>query len=68
MGPYCKFCQTRCFTHLPEGTPPEALAAYGRSTIIATCPGGQAFEEREVGWNYKRIVREMVEMAKEESR
>lgn len=56
MGPYCRFCNNRCFCHMPEGTPPEALKAYGTSTIIATCPGGQAYEKQHVGWCYRDIL------------
>lgn len=57
MGPYCKFCNQRCFTHMPAGTPAEALKAYGTSTIIATCPAGQAFEKEKVGWCYIDILK-----------
>ncbi len=55
MGPYCKFCDRRCFVHLPQDTPVEALEAYGRNTIVATCAPGQAFELERTGWNYNRI-------------
>jgi len=55
MGPYCKFCGHRCFVHFPDETPSEALKAYGTSNIIATCPGGQEFENDKVGWNYAMI-------------
>lgn len=50
MGPYCKFCDRRCFIPLPELTPKEALEAYGRATIIATCKEGQEYEKRLTGW------------------
>jgi len=56
MGPYCKFCDTRCFCYFPQGTPDHILKAYGTSTIIATCPAGQAFEKRKVGYCYNDIV------------
>lgn len=56
MGPYCKFCNQRCFVHFPEGTPQEVLDSYKSGvTIIATCPGGQEFEKKETGWNYDSI-------------
>lgn len=55
MGPYCKFCDRRCFVHLPMEAPAAAVKAYGSSTIIATCAGGQAFEAQQVGWNYDKI-------------
>ena len=56
MGPYCNFCNIRCFVHFPIGTPEEALKAYGESTIMATCKEGQKFELEKTGWNYARIV------------
>lgn len=56
MGPYCKYCDRRCFTHLPAGTPAEAVEAYGTATIIATCRAGQDFELKEFGWCYDRIM------------
>jgi hypothetical protein len=55
MGPYCKFCDSRCFVPLPQGTPQEALVAYEGYDIIATCSAGQAFEMKKVGWSYSRI-------------
>ena len=60
MGPYCKFCNSRCFVHLPTDTPKEALEAYGTSTIVATCERGQAFELEKVGWNYTKIRQAVV--------
>lgn len=59
MGPYCKFCNRRCFTHMPADTPPEAIAAYGTSSIIATCPAGQAFEMHNFGWSYDAVMAEI---------
>jgi hypothetical protein len=55
MGPYCKFCNSRCFVHMPDEAPPEAIKAYGTCGIIATCGKGQAFELGKVGWNYDKI-------------
>jgi hypothetical protein len=55
MGPYCNFCNQRCFTHMPIATPKHILAAYGTSTIIATCPAGQQFERKKVGYCYDDI-------------
>jgi hypothetical protein len=57
MGPYCNFCERRCFVPIPEGTPPEIRKAYGTSAIIATCAGGQKFEQETVGWSYDLIRR-----------
>ena len=55
MGPYCKFCNQRCFVHMPMTTPKHILKAYGTSTIIATCSGGQKFEKDKVGYCYDDI-------------
>lgn len=58
MGPYCRFCNTRCFVYFPEKTPLKALKAYGFSTIIATCKGGQAFEKVDTGgWCHDEILK-----------
>lgn len=59
MGPYCKYCDTRCFVHLPEHTPAHVIQAYHQkgfmSPIIATCKRGQAFEQDRIGWCYDTI-------------
>lgn len=60
MGPYCKFCNSRCFVHMPMEAPPDAVKAYGSSTILATCPAGQAFEKEKVGWCYGDIQAALV--------
>lgn len=59
MGPYCKFCDRRCFCYFPDKTPKHILEAYGTCTIIATCPGGQAFEKEKVGYCYNDIMAEI---------
>ena len=50
MGPYCRFCGQRCFTHITDKWPEHIAEAYGRNTIAATCPGGQAFEKKTLGY------------------
>jgi len=55
MGPYCRFCDQRCFVHMPMETPAHIVKAYGNSTIIATCRAGQAFEKEQVGYCYEDI-------------
>lgn len=51
MGPYCMYCNGRCFIPFPQGTPAEILAAYRPGvSIIATCPGGQRFEKEATGY------------------
>lgn len=61
MGPYCNFCQTRCFTPFPKDTPAEVFAAYRPGvSIIATCGSGQEWERQQTGWNY-RLIWEAIE-------
>lgn len=55
MGPYCKFCGTRCFVHLPTATPEHVIQAYGTVTIAATCAKGQQLEKSLVGFCYSDI-------------
>jgi hypothetical protein len=51
MGPYCNYCNTRCFCHFPQGTPEAALKAYRPGvSIIASCRKGQEFEKETTGW------------------
>lgn len=66
MGPYCNFCGTRCFAYLPENTPAHILRAYGTSTIIATCPGGQKFEREKIGYCYDDIQKAIQQIAEAE--
>jgi hypothetical protein len=56
MGPYCKFCDNRCFVYLPEETPEHIVRAYGTATLVATCLGGQRFEKEKTGYCYSDIV------------
>jgi hypothetical protein len=60
MGPYCNYCDQRCFVYLPAlgSMPPEMRKAYRNHRhidIIATCPGGQALEKKEIGYSYDDI-------------
>lgn len=62
MGPYCNYCQCRCFVPFPEGTPQHVADAYNEKsgkgvniTIIATCPQGQAVEKSRIGYCYDDI-------------
>ncbi len=62
MGPYCNFCNNRCFVPFPDNTPDYVLRAYGKVKgvpidIIATCPGGQAHEKKQTGYCYDDIIK-----------
>jgi hypothetical protein len=50
MGPYCKFCDQRCFVPNPRES---------RITIIATCPEGQAHDKAKLGYNYAEVLPEI---------
>jgi hypothetical protein len=50
---------------MPQETPEHILKAYGTSTIVATCPAGQAFEKAKVGYCYDDILKE-IEKGKED--
>lgn len=59
MGPYCKFCNTRCFVPFPHDAPQQVIdyfyAMYGSLPILATCPRGQDFELLKTGFNLDSI-------------
>lgn len=44
MGPYCKFCDRRCFV-------PRVLSD-GRSMILATCQGGMEHDRAACGQDH----------------
>ena len=60
MGPYCIYCDRRCFSCIPENAPAEALQACTKhhADILATCPQGQEHDLEVIGWNYDRIRQE----------
>ena len=72
MGPYCKFCNNRCFVHFPLNIPERVLEVYqehakekARVEIIATCKQGQAFEKERIGVCYDDIQTAILEDADE---
>jgi hypothetical protein len=50
MGPYCKFCGTRCFVPVTDRWPKHIIEAYGRFGLAATCPTGQQLEKQRLGY------------------
>ena len=54
MGPYCRFCQRRCFVYT-AAWPEKVRAAYGRFTIAATCSPGQEYERQKLGYCYADV-------------
>lgn len=66
MGGYCQYCNNRCFTYFPEGTPEEAIKAYRPGvTIISTCQQGQQAEMERTGWCYGKIAETIQAKAQE---
>lgn len=69
MGPSCNFCNTRCFVPITDDLWARMTEAQRnlyalenaqglKVTIIATCPGGQAFEKEHMGVCYGEIGEE----------
>jgi hypothetical protein len=52
MGPYCKFCDWRCF--LDRVIPGGPLK--GRSFILATCPQGMALDLETTGYTHETAL------------
>lgn len=54
MGPYCRFCNNRCFVLCPDHANQKIKEAYtdskGGIKLMATCKEGQAFEKTKTGW------------------
>lgn len=49
MGPYCKYCGSRCFV-------PRAGKQLGTVTILATCPTGMANDFKGTGYTHLTAV------------
>ena len=62
MGPYCKFCDTRCFAYLPSNTPDHFTKIMRKKlpfiiiTVLATCEEGQSHDKSVFGFSYDDIV------------
>lgn len=61
MGPYCKFCDSRCFVDIPAGAPLSVRRAYGTAGQMATCRSGQIFELQRVRFCYSQVL-EIIEL------
>ena len=56
MGPYCKFCDSRCFYHpihvserLSTDNLVKILAQVCEVPMLASCPAGRAWDKQELG-------------------
>ena len=54
MGPYCRYCDTRCFVPDPWGE----HRIGGARIILATCEKGKALDRERAGYDIDR-AREM---------
>jgi hypothetical protein len=63
----CKFCGEQCFAPLTTQAPAAIQRAYQRRNInvLATCPGGQAFEKLLVGYSMGDVLASVVDYALE---
>jgi len=52
MGPYCKFCDNRCFVPLTDKWPEHIVKAYGHFSLAATCEAGKEFDKNKFGYCY----------------
>jgi hypothetical protein len=50
MGPYCRFCDHRCFVE--RKLPADAKWMPGESVILATCDLGSAHDRMVIGYDY----------------
>lgn len=55
MGPYCHYCQSRCFVPIPADAPAAVRAAFGTATLMATCATGQAHDKQATGYCYADV-------------
>ena len=55
MGPYCKFCDQRCFV-------PRVLRD-GRSLILATCPRGMEHDRKACGQDHTTALNPVTDEA-----
>ena len=47
MGPYCKFCDQRCFVE--RIIPADGLVYAGQTILMATCPDGMSHDKKVCG-------------------
>lgn len=48
MGPYCRYCDQRCFVH--------RVLADGRPMLLATCPDGMAHDRAACGQDHTTAI------------
>lgn len=55
MGPYCDFCDRRCFVlrRLPDDSTDQDA---GRQILMATCQHGMAHDLKATGYTHKTAI------------
>lgn len=60
MGPYCRYCDNRCFVPADymRVPPPEHMDSFKRHgfPILATCPAGMQKDKEVLGFNVQDLV------------
>lgn len=55
MGPYCRFCDRRCFVE--RRLPDDARGRFaGKPIIMATCPAGMEFDRAQTGYDHTTAI------------
>ncbi len=54
MGPYCKFCDKRCF--VPRIIPDDGGPWAGKHLILATCKLGMDHDRKVTGHDHKTSI------------
>jgi hypothetical protein len=60
MGPYCKFCDNRCFVPVRLTDEQLAMALERQNfvvSILATCAKGREFDKEMLGFNIDDVKR-----------
>lgn len=54
MGPYCRYCDRRCF--LVRVMPDDALWCPGETVLLATCPAGMENDRHRTGHDHTTAI------------
>ena len=54
MGPYCNYCDRRCF--VPRVLPEDAKFWPGKSLLMATCPKGMEYDFEGTGYTHETAI------------
>lgn len=54
MGPYCRYCQHRCF--VLRVMPEDATFMPGKQVLLATCSKGMEYDLTTSGYTHKTAI------------